>query len=225
MEQIIAENLPIAIAVAFSPIPIIAVILMLFSRRSMSNGIGFLIGWVVGIAIVGGLVVGLAQTEPLSIDKAPSETVSIFKILLGLILLGLAIVQWRNRPAPGEKPPTPRWMNSIDALNPVAATGLGAVSSGVNLKNLTLILAAAAHIVNANLSATEAVITLGVFIIFASLTVAIPVIYYLAAGEKAEARLTTWKDWLLINNATVMFILLIIFGAVLISDGFGELAA
>jgi hypothetical protein len=225
MEEIIADNLPIALAVAFSPIPIIAVILMLFSQRPKSNGLGFLIGWVVGIAIVGGLVVGLAQTEPLSIDKAPTEAVSMFKILLGLILLGLAIIQWRNRPGPDEQPPAPRWVNSIDTLNPAAATGLGAISSGVNLKNLTLILAAAAHIAKANLSVAGAVFALSVFIIFASLTVAIPVIYYLLAGEKAEERLTTWKDWLLTNNATVMFILLLIFGVVLISEGLGELAA
>jgi hypothetical protein len=60
-----------------------------------------------------------------------------------------------------------------------------------------------------------------VFIILASLTVAGPVLYYLFAGQSAEKLLTTWKAWLVANNATVMFILLLVLGVVLIGEGLG----
>ena len=40
----ISEVLPFAIGVAISPIPIIAVILMLFSNRAKVNGPAFLLG-------------------------------------------------------------------------------------------------------------------------------------------------------------------------------------
>ena len=45
-----------AIGVAISPVPIIAVILMLFSKRARSNGIAFLVGWVVALVVVGSIV-------------------------------------------------------------------------------------------------------------------------------------------------------------------------
>ena len=49
MSQAIAEVLPFAIGVAIVPIPIIAVILMLFSARARVNGPLFLLGWVAGL--------------------------------------------------------------------------------------------------------------------------------------------------------------------------------
>ena len=39
-----------------SPVPIIAVILMLFSRRARVNGPVFLLGWVLALAVVSGVV-------------------------------------------------------------------------------------------------------------------------------------------------------------------------
>mgnify|MGYP003299923964 CR=1 FL=1 len=48
----VAEVLPFAIGVAISPVPIIAVILMLFSARAKVNGPMFLLGWVSALAIV-----------------------------------------------------------------------------------------------------------------------------------------------------------------------------
>ena len=44
--------LPLAVGVAISPVPIIAVILMLISARAKANGSAFVGGWVVGIGSV-----------------------------------------------------------------------------------------------------------------------------------------------------------------------------
>ena len=53
MGQGISEVLPFAIGIAISPIPIIAIILILFSNRATANGLAFLFGWVAGLAVVG----------------------------------------------------------------------------------------------------------------------------------------------------------------------------
>ena len=50
----IAAVLPFAIGVAISPVPIIAVILMLFSSRAKVNGPMFALGWAVALAVVSG---------------------------------------------------------------------------------------------------------------------------------------------------------------------------
>jgi hypothetical protein len=48
----VGDILPLALGVAVSPVPIIAVILMLLSPRARTNGPAFLVGWVAGLAVV-----------------------------------------------------------------------------------------------------------------------------------------------------------------------------
>ena len=144
-------------------------------------------------------------------------------VILGLILLGLAIRQWRSRPAEGEEPEMPTWMDAIDSFTPTRAFGLAALLAGVNPKNLALTVAAATTIAQAGLDGGESWIVLFVYVALASVSVVTPVVYYLVAGASAEHTLNALKGWLIANNATVMFVLLLIFGAKLIGDGFGGL--
>jgi hypothetical protein len=53
MGQAIGGSLPLAIGIAISPIPIIAVVLMLTTPRAKANGLAFLAGWLLGLGIVG----------------------------------------------------------------------------------------------------------------------------------------------------------------------------
>lgn len=56
MGRAISEVLPFAIGVAISPVPIIAVILVLFSARARVNGPVFALGWIVGVAVISTVV-------------------------------------------------------------------------------------------------------------------------------------------------------------------------
>ncbi len=223
MGSAISSILPQAIGVAISPVPIIAVILMLFSQRARSNGLAFLVGWVLALAVVGSIVLVLANLGKVSTAGTPSTLAYVLKLLLGLLFLLLAIRQWRSRPKEGEEPQMPKWMATIDTITAGKAFGLAALLAGVNPKNLALTLAAALSIAQADLSGAAPWIVLVVFIILASLTVAGPVVYYLLAGQSAEKMLKIWKAWLMANNATVMFILLLVLGVALIGQGLGGL--
>ena len=101
--------------------------------------------------------------------------------------------------------------------------GLSALLAGLNPKNLALALAAALSIAQAGLSGAQPWIALAVFVLLASVSVAAPVLYYLIAGQSAEEMLNTWKAWLAANNATVMFVLLLVLGVKLVGDGLGGL--
>jgi threonine/homoserine/homoserine lactone efflux protein len=212
-----------AIGVAVSPVPIIAVILMLFSKQARSNGLAFVVGWVGGLAIAGGIVLVLANAGKVDAGGTPSTISYVVKLLLGLLLLFLAYRNWQKRPKEGEEPEMPAWMAGIEAFTPVKALGIAALLSGLNPKNLGLTLGAALTIAQAGMAGAQGWITLAVFIVIASLTVAAPVLYYLAAGDKAEETLTGWKAWLAANNTTVMFVLLLVLGVKLIGDGLGGL--
>jgi predicted transporter len=135
MGQGIAQVLTFAVGVAISPVPIIAVILMLFSARSRVNGPAFLLGWVLALAVVSAVVYVIADQSNAATSGSASDTVSWVMIVLGAALLLLAARQWRSRPAPGAEAPMPKWMAGIDTLTPGKAIGLGLLLAGVNPKN------------------------------------------------------------------------------------------
>lgn len=223
MGSVIGDILPQALGVAISPIPIIAVILMLFSKRARSNGMAFMFGWIIALTVVGGVVLVLANAGKIAAGGTPSTLAYVVKLLLGLLFLFLAYRNWQKRPAPGEEAQMPPWMDTIDSFTSGKAFGMAALFAGVNPKNLGLTLAAAMTISQAGLSNSQSWIALLVFVVVASITVAAPVLYYLIAGASAEKTLTSWKVWLAANNATVMMILLLVLGAKLVGDGLGGL--
>ena len=115
MTQGISSLLTFAVGVAVSPVPIIAVILMLFSRRARVNGPLFLLGWVLALSVVSGVVYVIADDGGASTSSTASDTILWGKVVLGVVLLLLAVRKWRSRPTPGEAPEMPKWMSTIDS--------------------------------------------------------------------------------------------------------------
>jgi len=224
MRQAISEVLPLAIGVAISPVPIIAVILMLFSRRATVNGPLFLLGWVLALAIVSGVAYAIADSAGATAGSSAGDSVSWGQIVLGALLLVLARRQWAKRPAPGEQAEMPKWMGSIDALQPVRAFALGVLLAGVNPKNLVLTVAAATALAQAGVTGGDAVGGIVVFVVVASLTIALPVAYRLLGGDGARAKLDEMKEWLGAHNAAVMAVLFLVFGVDLLAKGLGRLS-
>ena len=86
MGPVIGEILPLAVAVAISPVPIIAVILMLFSARAGANGPAFLGGWVTGLLAVSVIVLAVSGIVGMGTGSAPAW-VALLRIVLGILLL------------------------------------------------------------------------------------------------------------------------------------------
>ena len=139
MSESVAQVLTYAIGVAISPVPIIAVILMLFSARARVNGPMFLAGWVVALGVVSMRSRTRWRTSATPRPTAPAaDTVSWGQIVVGVLFLLIAAKQWRGRPAPGVQAEMPKWMAGIDAFSPVKAFTLALLLAGVNPKNLLL---------------------------------------------------------------------------------------
>ncbi len=226
MGQGISEVLTFAIGVAISPLPIIAVILMLFSRRAKVNGPAFLVGWVLALAVVSTVVYVASHDGSVATSSTAADSVSWGKIVLGVVLLLFARRNWRTRPTAGEEAAMPKWMGTVDTLSPAKAFGLGVVLAGVNPKNLILTAGAAAGLAQLpGLSTTDAVVAIAVFVVIASLTIVVPVLYALLGGEHAKATLESAKAWLSAHNAAVMAVLFLVFGVDLIAKGLPPLTS
>jgi hypothetical protein len=219
MGQAIGEVIPFAVGIAISPVSIVAVILMLFSPRARVNGLSFLVGWVIGLAVVSGVVYALADAGDIATDKTASDTSYWIKLGLGAFLVLHALRSWRRGPTSGDEAATPKWMAAIDSFTPVKAGGTGVVLATLNPKNLALAIAAGGGVAQVGASTGEAVVALALFVVVASLTIAVPLLVDLFGGDRAAARLDGWKAWLSANNTAVMAVVFLVFGAVLVGQG------
>ncbi len=216
MGDVIGEFLPYAVGVAVSPVPIAAVLLMLVTKKARTNAPLFLVGWLLGLTVVGVVVLLVPGLE--ASQGEPSTTTGVIKGVLGLLLVFVGVKAWRSRPREGEIAEAPAWMDKIDGFGGGASLGMGFLLSAVNPKNLLLTVGGAATISASALTTSEQYIALAVFVFVASLTILIPVVLYLILGEKAEKAMTSTRDWLIQNNQTVMSVLLLVISAAMIGD-------
>jgi hypothetical protein len=224
MGQAIGETLPLAIGVAISPVPIIAIVLMLGTPRARSNGLAFALGWVAGLTIVGGVLLALASGNARDDDGDPEAWVSVVKLVLGVLFLLLAARTWRGRPRAGQEAAMPKWMQAIDTFTTGKSLGFAVVLSGVNPKNLALTIAAATAIAQTGISGGEAAVALAVFILVGSIGILAPLGIYLALGARAAGILEEMKSWMAAHNAAIMAVLLLVLGTKLIGDAIGGLS-
>jgi threonine/homoserine/homoserine lactone efflux protein len=210
--------LSLAVGVSLSPVPIIAVVLMLATPRARANGPAFLVGWIAGLLVVGGVIVAVSGGADASDGGGPATWVSWLKIVLGLLLLGVALKTWRGRPSGGEGD-LPAWMQTIDTFTPPKAFGMGALLSGVNPKNLLLTVGAAAAIAQTDASGGAQAGALVVFAVVGTVGPGIPLAIYFGLGDRAATVLDGLKGWMARNNAVIMVVLCLVIAAKLIGDG------
>jgi threonine/homoserine/homoserine lactone efflux protein len=114
-------------------------------------------------------------------------------------------------------------MVSLEKTTPLAALGIGAVLSSVNPKNLAFTISAAVAIAQADLTTAETLVPMAVYVLLASVGVVAPVIWFFVAQERAMESMTEWRTWLTANYATIMAIVLLLFGVKLFAQGLGGL--
>jgi threonine/homoserine/homoserine lactone efflux protein len=220
MGDAIGQVLSLGVGVAISPVPVIAVVLMLATPRARANGPAFLLGWLAGLTLVGVIVLLASSGADASSDGEPATWVGVLELVLGALMLLIALRQWRGRNAERE---TPKWMQAIDQFRPAKALGFAVVLSAANPKNLLLTVAAAAAIAETGLDAGQEAIALAVFVLVGTLGVGVPVILYFVLGERSRAVLDELRSWMAAHNAAIMAVLLLVIGTKLVGDGIAGL--
>src|SRR5512133_3306894 len=175
MGAAIGQSLPRAIGVA----------LLLTTPRARANGPAFVLGWLLGLGVVGAVVLALAGSGEASERGQPATWASWLKLLLGGLLLVVAVHQFRGRPHHGEQAPLPTWMGVIDRLAPGQALGGGAVLAGANGRKVLLGVGGAAAIAETRISGGREASAYAVFAIVGTLGVGTPVGLYFAMGKRS----------------------------------------
>jgi threonine/homoserine/homoserine lactone efflux protein len=224
MGQAIGQVLSFGVGVALSPIPIIAVVLTLATPNGRRNGPAFLAGWLIGLGVVGTVMLLAASGGDASEAGAPADWVSVVKLALGLLLLAIAVKQWRGRPGEDQQAHLPAWMKTVDRFTAGRCLAMGVALSAINPKNLILTIGAATAIAQTGVSTGAQAVALVIFVVIGTLGVGAPIGIYFFMGARSEHLLAQLRDWMARENATIMAVLCLVIGAKLIGDGISALA-
>ena len=124
-----ADTLPLAVAIAASPFPVIPSILLLFTPRPRATSLSFLAGWFMGILCAVTVFVVLAEVVETG-DETPAWA-SWVRLSLGVALVVIGVRQWLTR---HDSSDGPAWMRSLESAGPVEAVRLSLVLSFLNPK-------------------------------------------------------------------------------------------
>jgi Sap, sulfolipid-1-addressing protein len=217
------ELLPLAVAIAISVTTIITTVLMLLSPEAKSRTVGLLVGCVVGVGGAVALFAFLADLLPTQDSGGSSLEASVIKMVVGVLLVVLALREWRGRPASGDRAELPKWMAGVDSMMPGKALVLGLLLSAVVPKNLLLALSAGLIVGEAGFSRGRAAVVIVVFTVIATSTVAVPVVAHLVAPTRMRGPFERLREWLVKNNVAIMVVLLLVIGVVMIGNSIASL--
>lgn len=116
----------------------------------------------------------------------------------------------------------PAWMRAIDKVTPLLAVAL-AVVSAFNPKNLSMIVLAVADINRAEVSPLRGSFVYLAFAALATVSVAVPLFYWLYDRERADARLKMWQHWLAVHQQQIMMWLFFVLGMLAVLKGIQKL--
>ncbi|WP_216894614.1 GAP family protein [Nocardia alni] len=218
----IGQILVHAVGVAISPLALVAMTLLLGTPRARTRAAVFAATWIVVLAVAVAVLLVVGGLFGAHHRDHPATWTGWAKLVIGLAALAIAAQQARRALHPDPDRPKPRWLGQ-----PGQSTGrvvaLAATLALANPKNITQLAAAAVAITSITPGHGARALAGLVFLLIASLSVTVPLGVHLLGGDRADAILTSWKDWAMRNSSTIMAVLLTILGVKSVGDAIATL--
>ena len=206
MGQLLLQIMPVAVAIAVNPVPIIAAIVMTATERPVVNGVAYLTALIAVSYAFGAVVLVLFHGTALGAGTRTGHVILVLWLLVGLAFLAAFVVLLVRRPKPGEEGREPGWMRWIGRLGPV-----GAAVVGVMLVNYEMEGPALSDILASQVTRAEAFAALALFVAVAVSTSVVPVVAYILSPGPVGAFLDRLKGWLSRHNRPI---LMVVFAAI-----------
>ena len=214
MTGALADIVPLAVGVAFSPLPILALLLMLLSEHEIANARAFVIGWTGTLAALAtaALLTGLSFHT-----SDPSRAVRAAEIATGVVLLAAAAVLWRR--GRGSQERASRWLRAFDGITPLRAGALASALALFNVKDTALSVGAGTVVSDAALTTGQNALALAIFTAIASVTILVPFAVASVSGERAVPTLRSWHAWFERNGTVLVAVVAAVAGVLFVAQG------
>jgi len=199
MGHLLLQILPVAVAIAVNPVPIIAAIVMTATERPVTNSLAYLTALIAVSYGFGAVILVVFHGTALGTGTRTGHVILVLWLLVGLAFLAALFVLLVRRPKPGEAGREPGWMRWIGRLGP-----LGAAVVGVMLVNYEMEAPALSDILTAQGTRAVAFAALALFVAVAVSTSVAPVVAYIVAPGAVGAFLKRLKRWLARHNRPIL---------------------
>ncbi len=217
----LAEFVILGLGIAFSPMPVSAILLMALAADGVRTSVAFLIGWVLGICAALVVFAWLSTLLPPT-PTTPDRVSWAAPLGLGVILVAFGTLNaLRNRRAAAGAG-LPRWLSSIDKLTPGRAVVGGFLFAAFRPKNLVLT-AAAGLLLSATEHIAQFVLGAAVFAVVAASSMALPVLAVVFGGSSVQTGLARTRSWLLRHVRTITSGTAVLLGFALVAVGISRL--
>lgn len=210
-----ATLIPLALVIATSPLSIIPAVLVLQAPRPKPTGLAFLLGWLVGLAVLTQIFVEVSNLLGGGLDEPPSWAAWV-RIVAGAALIAFGVYKWLTR---NRSTHAPKWMSSFARITPGRAAVTAMILVVVNPKVLFMCAAAGLAIGTEGLGRTGATLGVGYFVAMAASSVAVPTLAYAVSGDRLDQPLARLKEWMERQHAVLMAGILVILGALVLYKG------
>jgi Sap, sulfolipid-1-addressing protein len=218
-----AHLLLYAIAAAASPLVLTATFVVIRSERPRTNGIAFLIGFVLGTVLACGVGLVLGQAAADHLDS--HDTIEgVLTLALGVVLIAVGLNARHRSPRPqAEGGRASAILAGLGNIRPAAAFSMAGLLGFGGPKRLVLTLLAMATVTEAGVRDVADVTLVVFYVAIATALVSVPVGIVIIAGERAAGILERGQSWLTTHAAVLRVWLSLGIGAALIVDGLARL--
>lgn len=218
----LGQLLPVGLAAALSTVPITVLLAIMLSPRRGSAALPFVLGCVLGTALVVVAAYFLGQLLPAPRPRQAKLAIAVLELLFGSALVALGIRAWRrrHRSTPGLR--LPGWASSaLDSVSGAKAFGLGVIIE-FRPKSALLACIVGLQLHTAGREPGPLVMTV-IYVAIATSTVTVPVLLTALMPERMEPRLKSASESLASEGSLISAIVLWMVGAVVIGSGLQDL--
>lgn len=209
----ILDLVVIGVAIALDPLPLTTFLIILPSKRGVTKGATFILGWLASLAVVIAVTVLATGNSPPKPSTAPSLGALAAKILIGVVLVGFAARRHRTRGRPKKPKKTPRWQAGVDSMSPLLPLGLAPL-----VQPWGLIAAGAATATEAKLSTVGSYVALFSFCLIATSSYLAMELYAGFRPEKSEVLLRRFRTWMSTQSDQVIIVGCLVLGFWLVGN-------
>jgi len=221
MIQAIRDTLPIITAVMISPIPVAGLIVVLTSKRGAVKSLAYGMGFFVALWLPTFLLAWTGkQAMAVSGGSGASSTWSmLIHAGMGVILLVVATVAFRQHLSNRSPATEPRWMKTLDSASMLMVFALGGLIT-LNPKNLPLLISAAVDYAQMSLSTVQLAIVVTAFAAMGSLLIFLPIALVHLARNSSARLFRRVRPWLIAHNAIVLAVICLVAAVAMLGSAF-----
>ena len=220
MTELILSLIPLAVAAALQPPQVVALVVLLQTRRGTLNGLAYIVGMIAFRFLLGGIFWLLTS----NVEEMVETEGGNFSLLVGTVILVLGILMLvhalrRGFSAHGEDEAAASWLDKLQDVPPLRAALAGVAFLALDPKDWLVDISVINLIADADMSGLNSLLAFLAYILMAQSLLLIPLILSLFLPQKTQSGLTRLTAWMKRQERVIEIVFALIFGLLFLYTG------